>query len=203
MYYSEAGNFAKVKERSSPGLFCLRTVMKDLVVLVLVVIILFFIWNGRQANASSYEVGDVTLDAPVPPVIVQAIIEKVQSMKPDFEPIDTVFVNIQPDGSYKSRMMFFNTKHFFGSQFDINAKVNADGSVSILNIGDTNTVEASAGYKPGEYQVWTDVQTNLDTQFQGALQGYKNQPTQPNLSSIPAAYKQNMIVTQTNLQTRE
>jgi hypothetical protein len=177
--------------------------MKDLVVLVLVVIILFFIWNGRQANASSYEVGDVTLDAPVPPVIVQAIIEKVQSMKPDFEPIDTVFVNIQPDGSYKSRMMFFNTKHFFGSQFDINAKVNDDGSVSILNIGDTNTVEASAGYKPGEYQAWTDVQTNLDTQFQGALQGYKNQSTQPNLSSIPAAYKQNMIVTQTNLQTRE
>jgi hypothetical protein len=98
--------------------------------------------------------------------------------------------------------MFFNTKHFFGTQFDINAKVNDDGSVNILDIGDTNTIEATAGYKPGKYQEWVDVQKNLDAQFEGALQGYKNQPPQPNLSSIPAAYQQNMIVTQTNLQTR-
>jgi hypothetical protein len=175
--------------------------MKDIVILVLVALVLFFLWNGRQGT-STYAAGDVVLDAPVPPLVVQAIIEKVQSMKPDLAPLDTVFVNIQPDGSYKSRIMFFNTKHFFGTQFDINAKVNDDGSVNILNIGDTNTIEATAGYKPGKYQEWVDVQKNLDTQFEGALQGYKNQPPQPNLSSIPAAYQQNMIVTQTNLQTR-
>jgi hypothetical protein len=175
--------------------------MKDIVILVLVILVLFFLWNGRQK--ATYAAGDVVLDAPVPPIIVQAIIEKVQSMKPDLAPIDTVFVNIQPDGSYKSRIMFYNTKHFFGTQFDINAKVNDDGSVNILNIGDTNTVESTMGYKPGSYQNWVDVQKNLDTQFEGALQGYKNQPPQPNLSSIPAAYQQNMTVTQTNLQTRE
>jgi len=176
--------------------------MKDLVILVLVILVLFFIWNGRQGKTSTYAAGDIVLDAPVPPLIVQAIIEKVQSMKPDLAPIDTVFVNIQPDGSYKSRMMFFNTKHFFGTQYDINAKVNDDGSVNILDIGDTNSVEATAGYKPGKYQEWVDVQKNLDSQFEGALQGYKNQPPQPNLMSVPAAYQQNMIVTQTNLQTR-
>lgn len=178
--------------------------MKDLVILVLVILVLFFIWNGRQGKTtvSTYAVDDTTRVAPVPPLVVQAIIEKVQSMKPDLAPIDTVFVNIQPDGSYKSRMMFFNTKHFFGTQYDINAKVNDDGSVNILNIGDTNSVEATAGYKPGKYQEWVDVQKNLDSQFEGALQGYKNQPPQPNLSSVPAAYQQNMIVTQTNLQTR-
>jgi len=188
---------------AAPDLFCLLRVMKDLVILVLVLLAFFFIWNSRQEKVSTYAAGDVILDAPVPPLVVQAIIEKFQELKPDFAPIDTVFVNIQPDGSYKSRMMFFNTKHFFGAQYDINAKVNEDGSVNILNIGDSNTVEATAGYKPGKYQAWTDVQENLDAQFKGALQGYKNQPPQPNLSSVSSAYQQNMLVTQTNLQTRE
>jgi hypothetical protein len=176
--------------------------MKDLVILVLAALVLFFIWNGRQVKTSTYAAGDISRVAPVPPLVVQAIIEKFLELKPDFAPIDTVFVNIQPDGSYKSRMMFFNTKHFFGAQYDINAKVNDDGSVNIINVGDSGAVESSAGYKPGKYQEWTDVQKNLDVQFEGALQGYKNQPPQPNLSSIPAAYQQNMVVTQSNLQTR-
>lgn len=175
--------------------------MKDLVVLILVIMILFFIWNGRQ-QGSTYAAGDVDLTAPVPPLVVQAIIEKVQSMKPDMAPIDTVFVNIQPDGSYTSRIMFFDTKHFLGTQYDISAKVNTDGSVDILKIGDSASVDPTAGYKPDVYQPWVDVQKNLDAQFKGALQGYKNQAPQPSLSSVPAAYNQDMIVTQTNLQTR-
>lgn len=174
--------------------------MKDLVVLILAALVLFFVWNDRQV--ATYAAGDVDLTAPVPPLVVQAIIEKVQSMKPDMAPIDTVFVNVQPDGSYNSRIMFFDTKHFLGAQYDISAKVNTDGSVDILKIGDSATVDPTAGYKPDVYQPWVDVQKNLDTQFQGALQGYKNQPPQPNLLSVPAAYKQNMIMTQTNLQTR-
>jgi len=176
--------------------------MKDLVILVLVILVLFFLWNGRQEKTSTYAAGDVNLTAPVPPLVVQAIIEKVQSMKPDMAPIDTVFVNIQPDGSYKSRIMFFDTKHFLGAQYDVSAKVDQDGSVNILKIGDSATVDPTAGYKPEKYQPWVDIQKNLDAQFQGALQGYKNQPPQPNLTNIGTAYKQNMTVTQTNLQTR-
>ena len=109
--------------------------MKDLVILVLTALALFFLWNGRQT--ATYAAGDVNLTAPVPPLIIQAIIEKVQSMKPDMAPIDTMFVNIQPDGSYNSRIMFFDTKHFLGTQYDINAKVNTDGSVEVLKIGDS------------------------------------------------------------------
>jgi hypothetical protein len=176
--------------------------MKDIVILILVILVLFFLWNGRQGKASTYAAGDVNLSAPVPPLVVQAIIEKVQSMKPDMAPIDTVFVNIQPDGSYKSRIMFFDTKHFLGTQYDVSAKVDQDGSVNILNIGDSSTVDSTAGYKPDKYQPWVDIQKNLDAQFQGALKGYKNQPPQPNLTNIPAAYKENMIVTQSNLLTR-
>jgi hypothetical protein len=175
--------------------------MKDLIVLVLVLVILFMIWNGRSTT-SSYAAGDVDLTAPVPPNIVQAIIEKVQSMKPDLAPIDTVFVNVQPDGSYNSRIMFYNTKHFFGTQFDISAKVDNDGSVNVLKIGDSSTVDPTAGYKPDVYMPWTEVQENLNAQFKGALQGYKNQPPQPNLMNVSTAYNQNMIATQSNLLTR-
>jgi hypothetical protein len=174
--------------------------MKDLVILVLAVLVLFFLWNGRQT--ATYAAGDVNLSAPVPPLIVQAIIEKIQAMKPDMSPIDTVFVNIQPDGSYKSRIMFYDTKHFLGTQYDVSAKVGDDGTVNILSIGDSSTVDATYGYKPDTYQTWTEVTENLSAQFKGALQGYKNQPPQPNLSNIGAAYNQNMISTQTNLQTR-
>ena len=174
--------------------------MKDLVILVLVVLVLFFLWNGRQS--ATYAAGDVNLTAPVPPTVVQAIIEKVQSMKPNMAPIDTLFVNIQPDGSYNSRIMFFDTKHFLGAQYDVSAKVGEDGSVSILKIGDSATIDPSAGYQPDKYQPWVDIQKNLDTQFQGALKGYKNQPPQPNLTNVTTAYNQNMMVTQTNLQTR-
>lgn len=176
--------------------------MKDLIVLILVLVILFMLWNGRTGAASSYAAGDVNLTAPVPPNIVQAIIEKVQSMKPDLAPIDTVFVNIQPDGSYNSRIMFYNTKHFFGTQYDVNAKVNDDGSVNIIKLGDSSTVDPSTGYKPDVYMPWIEVKDNLTAQFKGALQGYKNQPPQPNLQNVSAARGQNMILTQTNLLTR-
>jgi hypothetical protein len=174
--------------------------MKDIVILVLVLLILFFVWNGRRS--ATYAAGDINLTAPVPPIVVQAIIEKVQSMKPDLAPIDTVFVNIQPDGSYKSRIMFYNTKHFFGTQYDISAKVAEDGSVSVLDIGDSATIDPTYGYKPDVYQPWSDVQKNLDTQFAGALKGYKNQPPQPNLVNPSQAYSQGMLETETNLQTR-
>lgn len=175
--------------------------MKNLVVLALAILILFFIWN-KQTPKAEYAAGDVNLTAPVPPLIIQAIIEKVQSMKPDMAPIDTLFVNIQPDGSYNSRVLFFDTKHFLGTQYDINAKVNTDGSVDILKFGDSATVDPTYGYAPDKYQTWTEVTSNLDAQFKGALQGYKNQKPQPNLINMTKAYNQGMSVTQTNLQTR-
>jgi hypothetical protein len=176
--------------------------MKDIVVLILVAGILFMLWNGRQGATSAYAAGDVDLSAPVPPNIVQAIIEKIQSLKPDMAPIDTVFVNPQPDGSFNSRIMFYDTKHFLGTQYDVTAKVEADGSVNLLKIGDSSTIDPTAGYKPDVYTPWAEVQENLTAQFKGALKGYKNQPPQPSLLNIQSAHNENMIMTQSNLQTR-
>jgi hypothetical protein len=175
--------------------------MKDVIVLIIAAIVFFLIFNQRQTT-SRYAVDDIEQGAPVPPNIVQAIIEKVQSVKSDYVPIDTVFVNIQPDGSYKSRMLFYDTKNFLGTQFDVDASVGSDGSVSIKNLGDSSTVDPSTGYQPDLYQSWSEVQNNLSAQFQGALKGYKKQPPQPSLQNIPLAYDDHMIMSQSNLMTR-
>ena len=177
--------------------------MKDLITLVLASLAFFFVWNSsRQNSVSTYAAGDIQLDAPVPPMVVQAIIEKIQSMKPDLAPIDTVFVNAKPDGSYNSRIMFYNTKHFFGTQYDVKAKVETDGTVNLLSLGDSAAVDTSLGYVPDKYQPWAEVQANLENQFAGALKGYKNQPPQPNLSNPTGAYSQGMTETKMNLMTR-
>ena len=177
--------------------------MKDFVILVLVSLAFIAVLNGRNASkVSTYAASDVNLMAPVPPVIIQAIIEKVQSSLPDMAPIETLFVNIQPDGSYNSRHMFYNTKHFYGTQYDVNARVGSDGSVQIVKLGDSAQIDPTAGYKPDTYQPWKSVEANLDSQFKGALVGYKNQPPQPSLTNITKAYGQNMILDESNLMTR-
>lgn len=179
--------------------------MKDLIVLILVTMAFFFVYNGMQTvtpSVSSYSVEDTDQDQAISPEITQAILAKALSMKPDIVPIDTVFINSGPDGTYDARIMFFNQKHFFGVQYDLKAKVSPDGSVEILAFGDSPAVETNPGYTGSVYQSWKALTDNVTTQFQGALQGYKNQPPQPNLSNIPASYKSGMIETQTNLMTR-
>ena len=176
--------------------------MKDFVVLVLVALAFLAVLNQPKSKVSTYAVTDVDPTAPVPPVIIQAILEKVQSSLPDMAPIETLFVNIQPDGSYNSRHMFYNTKHFYGTQYDVNSKVGPDGSVQVLTLGNSAQVDPSAGYKPDLYKPWKSVESNLESQFNGALVGYKKQPPQPNLANITKAYGQNMIMSETNLMTR-
>ena len=174
--------------------------MKDLIVLILVTMAFFFVLNGIP---SSYSTEDVVQDQAISPEITQAILAKALTMKPDIVPIDTVFINPGGDGTYNARISFFNKKYFYGVQYDLKAKVSPDGSVDIIAFGDSPAVETNPGYSgKGSYQTWTAVTDNLTSQFQGALQGYKNQPPQPNLTNIPEAYRTGMIETQTNLQTR-
>lgn len=149
--------------------------MKDLVVLILVALAFFFIWNGmKTTRVSSYSTEDTVQDKAISPDITQAILAKALTMKPDIVPIDTVFINQGPDNTYDARISFFNKKHFYGVQYDMKAKVDQGGSVNIISFGDSPQVEASAGYAGGSYQNWQSVTDNLNSQFQQALQGAKN-----------------------------
>ena len=176
--------------------------MKDFVILVLVVILAFLMWNSRVTGTYTASPMGIPTDtsAAISPEITGAIIEKFQSSNPDLYPIETLFVNAQSDGkAFDSRVMFFNTKHFYGAQYDIQAQVDEDGSVKILKSTETASSEPGYGYVPDKYQPWNAIQGTLDAQLKKELA--KPVP-EPNLNNVAQAYQQNMIVSQQNLQTR-
>lgn len=165
--------------------------MKDLAILLMAGVVLFLVWNSHKTATF---MADPT--AAIPPVVTQTIIEKFLESRKDLVPIDTVFVNAQPDGSYKARILFFNSKKFLGIQYDMDARVSDDGSVEVFNVGDSSASTGSYGFKPDRYMPWKNIQENFDTQLKAAL-AFK-----PTLLNMPEAHTTGMILTNQNLQTR-
>ena len=143
--------------------------MKDLIILLLVIIAAFLVWNSR-VNLSGY-VAPVANngDAPVPPDVIQAIIEKVQQSKPDEYPLETLFVTPQADGTYMSRFMFFNTRKFFGTQYDVVAKIREDGNVDITRMSQTAKPDPGTGYEPDTYKPYIEIENNSAYQLSALL----------------------------------
>jgi hypothetical protein len=143
--------------------------MKDLMILLLVIILAFLVWNSR-VNLSGYVAPTANNgDAPVPPDVIQAIIEKVQQSKPDEYPLETLFVTPQADGTYVSRFMFFNTRKFLGNQYDVVAKIREDGNVDITRMTETAKADPSAGYEPDTYKPYDNIQENSASQLSALL----------------------------------
>jgi len=139
--------------------------MKDIVILLLIVIVLFLVWNNRV----TYTAPVSTDNAPVPADVIQAILEKVQSLKPDEYPIETLFITPQADGTYNTRFMFFNTKYFLGNQYDVKAKVSPDGSVEVVNMTDSVQPQQDISYKSDVYKPYEDVTKSTDDQLKAVM----------------------------------
>jgi hypothetical protein len=158
---------------------------KDFAIVLLASITLFLVWNGRKSGYSATSDTPVDTSAAVPPEITMAILAKLQSLLKDSWPIDTVFVNPQTDGSYKARVLMFNTKRFFGTQYDVQANVNPDGSVNIIQQSESSQVDTLHGYKEDKYQNFQGIQQALDDQ----LKKYASEPipepllTRPNINT--------------------
>jgi hypothetical protein len=156
--------------------------MKDIVILILVVVVAFLVWNSR-VNLSGYMAPvEQMSNAPVSPDVIQAIIEKVQQTKPDEYPLETIFVSPQTDGSYSTRLMFFNTRKFSGSQYDIKAKIVADGSVELLNVDPSATIDTTTGFKPNTYKPYADIQKNTSSQLAAVIASRPETPVVTNLT---------------------
>jgi hypothetical protein len=158
--------------------------MKDLVILVLVIIVAFLVWNSR-VNLSGYTAPVAANDgstAPVPADVTQAILEKVQQTKPDEYPLETLFITPQADGSYATRFMFYNTRKFLGNQYDVIAKIASDGSVSITNMTESAKEDPSTGYKPDVYKPYEDIQTNSTNQLKAVLATRPETPVTTNMT---------------------
>jgi hypothetical protein len=153
--------------------------MKDLVLVLLVAIILFLIWNSRQvapyAGGASPETA-VPSDAPVSPDVIQVILEAVQ--KSAGYPLETLYVKTLGDNTYDARFMFFNTEGYFGTQYDVKAQVTPNGSVNIINKSETAATGDSENpaYVPDKYQPYEMIEANLDRQLSDALKANKGTP---------------------------
>ena len=151
----------------------------DLSIIGLAAIALFLLLNGRKEETSTYSTEYISAER-VPPDVTQSIIEKIQITNPDLVPLETLFINHQGDGSYKSRFMFMNTRHFYGTQLDIQARVGTDGTVDIMTQKDAVVRDYAKAYKQDQYQPWAEVQGAIDSQLKYAL----SQPvTTPPLSA--------------------
>lgn len=153
--------------------------MRDLVILLLVSIILFLIWNGRQV--ARYEMGTQPSatgpsDAPVSPDVTQVILEAIQ--KKAGYPLETLYIKSLGDGKYDARFMFFNTEGYFGTQYDVQAQISPNGSVNVLS--QTETATSGDGdnpaYVPDKYQPYEMIEANLDRQLRDALKANKGTP---------------------------
>jgi hypothetical protein len=117
----------------------------------------------------------------VHPDIIQVIIEKIQKSKPDEYPLETLFINKTGPDEYSARFMFMNTQGYFGSQYDVQAKVFEDGSVNVINMTESAKVDSfDAGftsYRPDSYRKYDDINANLDSQLKSAIENYKAQQT--------------------------
>lgn len=152
--------------------------MKDLSLMALAALALFLVWNSKNSTGGYME--EYATAARVSPDVTQVIIEKIQKGSPDFVPLETLFINPQEDGTYKSRFMFFNTRHFYGTQVDVQARVNENGSVDILSQNEAVVENYAKAWKPDMYQPWTEIQDSLDAQLKYAT----SQPiTTPPLSA--------------------
>lgn len=151
--------------------------MKDLVILLLVSVALFLVWNGRRTTGYD-PAADATTgpsDAPVPPSITQAILVKVQQAAKTIWPLETLYIKKSGQNTYDARFMFFNTDGYYGTQYDVKANVDG-GSVQIVSQTAT-AIEGDAqnpGYVPDTYQNYDVIEKSLDDQLRAALKNSKS-----------------------------
>ena len=141
--------------------------MKDLSIYVLAAMGLFLAWNGSRSTVT-YSQESLTAER-VPPDVTQVIIEKIQATSPELVPLETLFINHQSDGTYLSRFMFLNTSRFFGTQIDVKARVNKDGTVDLMSRSEVSVSDYAKAYKSDMYQPYQEIQSSLDSQLKYAL----------------------------------
>ena len=172
--------------------------MEIIWVLLLVALFLFFFWRP-QANF------DVAADQKqgVSPDIIQAIIESIQKEHPDEVPLETLFINSVGDNTYSSRFMFFNSAGYFGTQYDVQARVSPEGSVQILNMSTSAQVDkydsGFTPYMPDNYRDYTDISKSSEAQLQKELTNFRKTPIDQKVfetQSVASKYNQNITTDQ-------
>ena len=135
-------------------------------IFLLLAIFGFMVWN-RTSGKESFT--DVSASNPVEPATIQTIVNGIQDRIPDLYPLQTVYINpMQGDqGSviYNARILFLNTRGYFGVQYD----VQADSAGNLLSV--TGQVQPQAngpfqGFTEADsYQDFDSIEATLEQQF--------------------------------------
>lgn len=179
--------------------------MKDTVVFLLLAIFGFLLWNQTQLP-ETYT--DVSAEKSVAPSTIQSIINTIQAKNPDVYPIQTIYINpmMGDKGSmvYNARIMFLNTRGYFGVQYDVQADDNGNIiSLSEQPVGSDDNIFQPFGSKE-TYTPFEDTQVVLDKQFadlktqvpgfQGKLDTWLETLRSANISSANASARIGAIV---------
>jgi hypothetical protein len=109
----------------------------------------------------------VELPSAVSPSTIQTIINSIQEKDPDVYPVQTIYINPMADGTYNARIMFINTRGYFGVQYDVQA--DASGGILSLSEQPMPGIGAADVFKPfagtDDYGSFEDTQVVLDDQF--------------------------------------
>lgn len=145
--------------------------MKEVAIVILSGILIFLMYNSRVTGTYTASPTGVPEDtgAIVSPEIVGAIAEQFHNENKDLYPIETLFIDPKGDNVFDSRFMFFNTSKFYGAQYDIQARINSDGSATILKKTETAVPVSGGGFVPDKYRPWSSIQGTLDAQLKKEL----------------------------------
>jgi hypothetical protein len=142
--------------------------MKDdqLVVFGLLALFGFLVWNSQRSATERFE--NATDEKPVEPAVIQSIINAIQARVPDVYPVQTVYIHTmqgsQGSEIYNARILFLNTRGYFGIQYD----VQADAQGRLLSVSGQVAPDAEGPFLPyseDRYGTYEDIQTVLDKQF--------------------------------------
>jgi hypothetical protein len=154
--------------------------MKSLVIVLLLVIIAFLTFNGRETFTEAAKVESASSVTPLPRGQIENIIEAVQAKSPNLMPIETVFINpvtsFQGGDVVNTRMMFYNTDKYSGEQLDIQAQVGDEGA-SIISMTPAATPELAPGlsaYTGPKYRDYQEIQKSFDTELQNYIKGSRD-----------------------------
>jgi hypothetical protein len=183
--------------------------MKDIVVFLLLAILGFLLWNrGVFMNGEGFV--NVSDQKPVNPATIQTIINAIQAKNPDVYPVQTIYINSmqgdQGSAMYDARIMFINTRGYFGVQYDI--KADSDGNILEMSEQPQPGIGAADVFEPfgpsDSYTTFEDTQVVLDKQFadlktqvpgyQGKLDIWLEQMRQENMSNANAAARNGTVV---------
>ncbi len=136
--------------------------------LVFLALVFVALWYFRGTSTYSGNQSEVA----VPETIIQDLATAVRRKDLNLFPVETIFINKNPDGSLSARMLFINMRGFFGVQYDILGSI-SNGKVNIISMNETISPGLDGPFRPFKPDVYTpypDIKTAVLSTLKGINQ---------------------------------